>query len=98
MFCFRGILFDASQGMVCLSRVESGKDPFQRQPAFSKRGRINLIQQVKEINETHLTCHGRLGPTLQHEIYPFNRVCEYHCGPEYRCTLKTGEVVSLTTW
>ena len=31
--------------------MESGKDPFQRQPAFSKRGRINLIQQVKEIND-----------------------------------------------
>ena len=75
--------------MACLSRSEVNRNPFQKKKELS-RGRKNLREQVTEVTEKYLICHG-IG-----QNYTLDEVCKLDASNiKKQCNLKDGTVLEL---
>ena len=81
--------FDYALGMSCLSRLEKDRNPFQKKKELS-RGRKNLREQLREVNEKHLICYDK------GQNYTLDEVCKYAYGVSNPCNLKDGTVLELS--
>ena len=91
-FCFficSGRNFEYGLGMACLSRSEVDRNPFQKKKELS-RGRKNLREQVTQVTEKYLICHG-IG-----QNYTLDEVCKLdESNIKKQCNLKDGTVLEL---
>ena len=88
-FICSGRNFEYGLGMACLSRSEVDRNPFQKKKELS-RGRKNLREQVTEVTEKYLICHG-IG-----QNYTLDEVCKLDASNiKKQCNLKDGTVLEL---
>ena len=88
-FICSGRNFEYGLGMACLSRSEVDRNPFQKKKELS-RGRKNLREQVTEVTEKYLICHG-IG-----QNYTLDEVCKLdESNIKKQCNLKDGTVLEL---
>ena len=88
-FICSGRNFEYGLGMACLSRSEVDRNPFQKKKELS-RGRKNLREQVTQVTEKYLICHG-IG-----QNYTLDEVCKLdESNIKKQCNLKDGTVLEL---